>query len=169
MRAACKNRRLVNGCDCRFRAGQTAHNKGKKGWHAGEAGKGAVATRFRPGHRPWNCRPVGSERRIKHASGWYAVEVKVAEPDVWRYKHVLVWEAAHGPVPPGHAIIFADQNRENYALDNLILVTRGELAVLNKQHLIVADAELTKSGIAVAEVLLKMHERRRKNGRKTKI
>jgi hypothetical protein len=36
-----------------------------------------------------------------------------------RLQHVVVWEAAHGPVPPGHHIHHKDRKKSNNALDNL--------------------------------------------------
>ena len=87
------------------------------------------------------------------------IEVKIADPNVWRAKSNLVWEAAHGPIPRNHVIIFANQNREDFTLENLILVSRRELARLNQNHLIYKNAELTKSGVALAKLISKMHER----------
>ncbi len=48
--------------------------------------------------------------------------------------HVLVWEAAHGPVPKGHAVVFRDGDRANIRLDNLDLVTRRALMLRNTVH-----------------------------------
>ena len=163
VKGACYNRGLTNGRGGQFPSGHKPHNAGVKGWGAGAAGKGAQATRFPKGHLPHNHLPVGSERRTtpQRHSAYYQIDVKIAEPNVWKAKHLLVWEAAHGPVPPGHVILFADQNRENCSLENLLLVTRGELAVLNKQHLILPDAELTVSGLNIAKLLIQIRKRRR--------
>lgn len=49
----------------------------------------------------------------------------------WRYVHVLLWQAAHGPVPPGYALKFIDDDRGHVALNNLCLVSRADLARLN--------------------------------------
>jgi hypothetical protein len=46
-------------------------------------------------------------------------------------------------------------------LDNLILISRKELAVLNKNGLIHGSAELTRSGILIADIYLKYGERKR--------
>jgi len=164
VKGLCSRLGLTNGRDCRFRPENTPHNAGVKGWGAGAAGKGAQATRFRKGNLPWNYVPVGSERRTTphRRDGHYQIDVKVADPNVWMAKHVLVWEAAHGPVPPGHVIVFADQNRENCSLDNLLLLSRSELARLNQNHLAFKDADLTASGVALAKLLAQTHKRRRK-------
>lgn len=128
-------------------------NKGKKGVTCG--GK---ETQFGKGRKPWNYRPVGSERT--NVDGY--VEIKIADPKTWKAKHVLLWEAAHGPIPKGHVVIFADGNKQNVTLENLLLLSRRELAVMNKKGLIANDAELTKAGVVVADIYLKIGERKRK-------
>jgi hypothetical protein len=107
---------------------------------------------FQPGHIPKNkgvLQPVGTER----IDEGYA-EVKIARPNVWKLKHHIIWEAAHGPVPKGHVIMFADGNKRNFDQDNLLLVSRKELATMNRFGLIFPDKELTKAGKVVAEFKL---------------
>lgn len=136
-----------------FKKGQASFNKGKKKyWEGGEE------TQFKKGNKPWNYKPIGTER----IDSYGYVGVKVADPNKWRFKHILIWEAANGPVPKGHALIFADGNRLNVSLDNLILVTRGQLARLNQNHLIQSDPDLTRTGVIVADILSKCAERKKK-------
>ena len=52
----------------------------------------------------------------------------------WRAVHILLWEAAHGPLPKGHAIVFKDGDKRHIELDNLQLVTRAELMSRNTMH-----------------------------------
>ena len=40
--------------------------------------------------------------------------------------HKLVWEAAHGPVPQGHIVVFRDSNRRNFDLANLECISQAE-------------------------------------------
>jgi hypothetical protein len=104
---------------------------------------------------------VGAER---NNSG--IVEVKVAEPHVWRSKHCLVWEAHHGrQVPDGHVVIFADRDRRNFAPNNLLLVSRGELVVMNKKRLLTDHAEATMVGQTIARVCM-ARAQRMKGGRR---
>ena len=37
-------------------------------------------------------------------------------------EHVLVWEKAHGPIPPGYQVHHKDENKLNNDLDNLELL-----------------------------------------------
>jgi len=48
--------------------------------------------------------------------------------------HHLVLLEAGREVPPGHALVFRDGDKRNFALDNLELVTRGDLMRRNSYH-----------------------------------
>ena len=122
---------------------------------------------FKPGHVPankgkkhpsWqgNYRPVGTERII---CGY--IEVKTADPDVWDRKHTAIWKEANGKVPKGHVVIFADGNNRNFALDNLLLVSRKELGVMNSLSLIYNNKDLTVVGKRIAEIKLAIGKRKR--------
>ena len=143
-----KARKLRSGLTGRFEKGCVSHNKGKK-----FPGK-VSSTSFRNGDRPHNTLPIGAER-VREGYGW----VKVAEPNQWRQKHILIWEAAYGEIPKGHAIVFADQNRLNFDLDNLVLVSREELQICNKKGLLSSNEQLNKSGILVSKVIAKSRKR----------
>jgi hypothetical protein len=104
-------------------------------------------------------------RRIN--SKGYAM-VKVADPDVWKLKHQLVWEKANGPIPDGHVIIFADRNKSNFALKNLLPVTHAELAMMNHQRLFYDDRDATKAGRTIAKLLLLIADREREAGKRRK-
>lgn len=151
-----KRYKLRNGLVGRFQPGQISHNKGKKGFGGWEP------TQFKKGHKPWNYKPVGSER--VNADGY--VEVKIADPKTWKGKHLVIWEKANGPVPEGYVIIFADGNQLNVTLDNLLFVSRKKLAVINKRGLISNNPELTKSGVIIADICLKIGERKRNRTKK---
>jgi hypothetical protein len=150
MKALIGRYNLKNGRDCRFSPGQTPHNKGKKGYYAPGSEKGW----FKPGQRPVTTMPLGSERI--NADGY--VEIKYSEKsgpskNRWKGKHVLVWEQANGPVPKGHAVIFADGNRRNFKPENLVLVSRKELAVLNHTSMLSSkDEDITKASVNIARL-----------------
>ncbi|MCY7919398.1 HNH endonuclease signature motif containing protein [Bacillus vallismortis] len=147
-----KNNRLSSGLDGRFKPGHIPFNKGKKGLMCG--GK---ETQFKKGQRALNYRPVGSER--VSVDGY--IEIKVADPGKWRMKHLVLWEEANGPIPKGHCLLFLDGNKLNVSLDNLQLITRSQLVRMNQNGLISTDADLTKTGVIVAEILSKIGERKR--------
>lgn len=148
-----KNHGHKSGLDCRFKTGQRSWNRGKKGLQIG--GK---ETQFKKGNKPHNHVPVGSER----VNGDGYIDVKIADGKGrlnWKAKQVIIWEEANGPVPKGYAVIFGDGNRRNFDLNNLILVSRRQLAMLNKHKLIQGDADLTRTGVIVADILSKLSER----------
>lgn len=147
-----KNRGLNSGLTGHFKKGQKAWNSGMKGLQIG--GK---ETQFKKGQIPINHRPVGSER--VNVEGY--AEIKIAEKK-WELKHRHIYEKEHGKIPKSHAVIFADGNKSNLDLDNLILVSRKQLALLNKHKLIKDDAELTRSGIIVADIYGKIGERKKR-------
>lgn len=53
-----------------------------------------------------------------------------------RLRHVLVWEAEHGPVPPGFRLDHKDSTPGNDWLDNLQLVTHADNMALGTPRLI---------------------------------
>lgn len=79
-------------------------------------------TMFKKGQKPQNYQKVGTERLNK--DGYIAV--KVADPDVWKLKHRLVWEQHNGPIPKGHNIQFKDKNTKNCDITNLYIISRHD-------------------------------------------
>lgn len=133
--------------------GHIPWNKGKKGISY----EGMKATQFKKGHKPHNWVPVGSERITP--DGYVQIKVQEGKKQHnWKGKHILIWEAANGPVPKGHVIIFGDGNKRNFDLNNLLLVSRKQLVRLNQKNLIANDAELTKTGIIIADIYNKIGE-----------
>ena len=133
-----------------FRTGHTPWNKGLKGAYASNS-----LTKFKKGNKPHNYRSIGSERI--NFDGY--VEIKVADPRKWKLKHRIIWEEAHGKIPKDHIILFADQNKLNVSLDNLMLVSKREVLIMNRRKLIFDDPELTKVGKLNANVHSKIYER----------
>jgi hypothetical protein len=145
---------LSNGIPQRFQKGHVSCLKGKKlPW-------------LKRKNPEYNRKPIGT---LRVNNGGYNV-VKVADdPAVWKLAHHVIWEKAHGAIPAGHVLIFGDGNSRNMRLENLLLVSRKELATMNRNGLITADRDLTKAGKLVADIRLLINERKRKpakrNGR----
>ncbi len=153
IRAYLKNHKLKSGVESKFKKGHTPFNKGKKGLG------GWKPTQFKKGNRPHNYLPVGTER----VNGDDYVDIKIADPNKWRGKHILIWEEHNGTVPKGHAVIFGDGNNRNFDIGNLILVSRQQLCIMNKNKLIKENSELTKTGVILADIHLKISERKKAN------
>jgi hypothetical protein len=100
--------------------------------------------------RNFNQRPVGYEHVKKGM-----INIKYAEPNVWRQKQVVVYERATGDrVKKGEVVIFLDSNNRNFAPENLYKLSRGELQQLNSLHGISTDPKETM--IAIGTVKLRM-------------
>ena len=133
--AACRLRRGDHvGAATRFRLGQAPPNKGlrRPGWAAGRMRD----TQFKKGVRPHTWKPVGTEVLDDDGYRKRKVSDDRTRPSRfnWKYVHVLVWEAAHGPVPAGHAIAFTNGDKTDIRLDNLSLISRRALMARNTVH-----------------------------------
>ena len=151
------SRKKINtGTIGRFKKGFIPWNKGKKGY------MGANKTSFKKSNKPKNWRPVGSERIDNEGYTLIKVSNEGCKHKMWALKHRVVWEEYHKKkIPRGSVIIFADGDRSNLNVDNLICVTREELKVLNQCRLISSVPELTKTGLNVAKIKIKLAELRK--------
>lgn len=127
----------------RFLAGHSPHNKGRpaREWNTGR--DGSRRTQFKPGRPPQearNYRPIGSLRVCKDG---YLERKVTDDPGVhasnrWIALHRLVWEAANGPVPPGHIVVFKTGRttavESEVSLDRLELISRAENMRRNSYH-----------------------------------
>ncbi|MGO1069301.1 HNH endonuclease [Lysobacter sp. CA199] len=131
----------LRGTSGRYPKGHVPANKGlrRPGWAPGRM----AATQFkagRPTHEARNYLPIGTER--VNADGYLERKVSDDQSVVparrWVGVHRLVWEAANGPVPSGHAIAFRPGRRSVVAaeitLDALELVSRAQLGARNIFH-----------------------------------
>ena len=132
----------LNGNDPRFKKGDEPWNKGKKmnidPWNKGK--------RLGPAY---NRSDVGTERT--DTKGF--IHVKVSNPSGWKLKHHLIYEKHYGPIEEGYLVIFADKNKNNFDINNLIKIKKSELLTINSNGLYYEDAELTKVGVNVAKVI----------------
>lgn len=107
-----------------FKKGHIPKNKGKK-WDeylSKEKQEAILRTTFKKGTVPSNHKPVGYERKTK--DGYW--EIKVAEPNLFKAKHRILWEQHHGPIPKGVNIVFIDGNTDNITIENLRAETMVE-------------------------------------------
>lgn len=139
-----------------FKKGNESFNKGKK-WddYMSEKGKkNSLKTTFKKGNTPHNYRKIGSCRTTK--DGY--IEIKIKNPDVWVCKHRYIYEKEKGKILEGHTIIFADNNKRNFNINNLIMISRAEELLLNQNNMRFNDIELTNSAVMIAKNINKMNK-----------
>lgn len=147
-----RNHGIQSGLTGKFEKGHSPANKGKK--YPGTGNK----TSFKKGRHPENKLTVGSEK--PNGDGY--IYRKIAEPNVWKSKHKLIYEEFNGPIPEEHVIIFADGNRRNFDIDNLVMISKSKLLVMNRYNLIKDDTDLTKTGLIIADIQMKTSELKNK-------
>ena len=144
---------LKTGFTGRFEKGMNAWNKNTKGLVKSNK------TTFKKGRVAENKKPIGSER----VNVYGYTEIKVAEPNIWDLKHRVIYRKHYGEIPEGMNVIFSDGDKSNFNIDNLVLVTRNQLFLLNKNNLIYNDSELTKTSVNVVKVIEKVSELNKKS------
>lgn len=121
-----------------FKPGHVPANKGlrRPGWHSGRMRETQFKAGSLGGHAAEIVKPLGHLRVSK--DGYLERKVNNDRPfnKRWKAVHRIVWEAAHGPIPAGHVVMFKPGRRgqrlEDIAEDALELVTRAELARRNR-------------------------------------
>lgn len=112
---------------------------------------------FKKGNISSNNVPIGTERIDKNGY----IEIKVKDGCLnnnWQRKHRYIYEQHYGLIPKGHKIIFADGNKRNFDINNLILVSDSEELIMNMHKLRTEDIELTKTGHLIAKVIDKTNK-----------
>jgi hypothetical protein len=152
----------------RFVKGSVPANKGlrRPGWAPGRMKE----TQFKPGRKPEearNYRPIGS-LRVVHGN----LERKVTDDQSvypakrWRPVHRLVWEAAHGPVPAGHIVIFKPGMHTvvetEITIDRIELVSHAENLRRNSIHNL--PAPIVDALHAIAQVKRRINHDQKHHG-----
>jgi len=119
-----------------FTKGGSPWNKGLKGIHL------SPATQFRPGQKSKKILPVGSVRtRRRSRDGSPRAFIKIANPNSWRERAIVVWEAAHGPVPRGWVVHHKDRNPLNDAIENLEAMSRSNHIAEHRSEVLEARSD----------------------------
>lgn len=110
---------------------------GSKPWNAGVKGTHfSPSTEFKAGRRGENWLPVGSVTERVDKGGNTRAHVKIAEPNKWRERAIVVWENFHGMrLPKGSVVHHKDRNPLNDAISNLQALTRAEHISVHREDL----------------------------------
>lgn len=81
-----------------------------------------------------NRLPIGAVAiRTRHKRGGeQRAWVKVAEPNQWKLRAQVVWEAANGPIPTGFGVHHRDEDKLNDILDNLELLSKADHLAIHR-------------------------------------
>lgn len=145
------NGRDTRGLSSRFTKGAVPFNKGLRrpeGWAPGRMAETQFKAGEMRGAAQKNYVPIGTERISK--DGYLERKVTDDHPVPtrrWVAVHRLVWEAANGPIPAGHAVVFRKGMRtalpSEITKERLELVTRAELMRRNTIHRYPAELKQT--------------------------
>lgn len=128
--------------DTKFKKGQVAWNKGLKGVN------GTSESRWKKGNIPPTARPIGYERINRDGH----IEIKVEGQRQMVYKHRWTWEQHHGEIPKSMVVSFRNGIRTDCRIENLILLTRSELARLNQSYIKYSTPETHESCVLLAKI-----------------
>lgn len=88
------------------------------------------------------------------------IYVKVAQPDKWRRKSRVMYEKYHNcKLRDDEYIVFLNQNNTDFSKENLIKLSKSEIAYLHNFKTFSSDPKLTKLGILSAKLFIKTKEK----------
>lgn len=163
------NNHLNSGLTGRFEKGHIPDNKGKTwdDYMSKDAQARSRKTTFKKGNKPLNAVDIGEESMRYSGSkpddlGYVHVKVCDGKGNKnWVPKQRVIYEQHYGPIPKGYKVIFADGNRFNFDIDNLVLVSSSEELIMNQKSLRYDDQDLTKTGHLIAKVIDKQNKLKR--------
>lgn len=89
------------------------------------------------------------------------VLVKIAK-DRYEYKQRLIYSKYHNvELTEDDYIIFLDQDRTNFKIENLKRVNRRESSIVANQKLFFNEPKLTETGIEVAKLMIKAKDKKK--------
>ena len=158
IKSLCTRKKWNTGRTGYFQKGSTPPNKGTKGLTS------TNKTSFKKGQITWNKKPVGYER-ICSKDGY--VLIKTEEPNLFELKHRVVWEKANGSIPENHVVAFKNQDRTDCRLENLILMSKGEMVRYAQSFQKLANTENNESCLLMAKLKNKKHQLQKSTGAKS--
>ena len=165
MKAYCQRHGIKRGITGWYHKGHEPANKGKK-WEeyfSPEAMERSRTTTFKKGQVAHNLLPIGA---ITIVNGHKLIKVgnEGKHWDRWKALNRWTWEQHNCPVPDGMCVAHKDGNPLNCDIENLMLMTRAEIATMSRLGLRFEDPELTEAGLNVVRIKHKISKiRKNKN------
>lgn len=121
-----------------FKSGNSPWNKGTN-----YSAPGTERTWFKKGHVPASWKPIGAERVTKDGYLQRKLSDTGNATRDWVAVSHIEWEKHNGrPVPDGHAVVFRDEDKRNFAPANLELISRADL--MRRNHYLHLPSELAQ-------------------------
>lgn len=156
-RAYMKNHKIKNNINCKFKKGVEPWNKGI----SCEMPLAAVEHQFKKGHKPHNLKKQGTISKTTDGYLIIKVQNKGKQNERWKMLHRYIWEKENGEIPQGKMLTFLDGDKENCNISNLTLIDNEINLELQRRKLRTQSAEITKTGIKVAELAQVVRKRRK--------
>lgn len=105
-----------------------------------------------------NAKPIGTESKPDKNG---LIRIKINDKQ-WQYKQRYIYEKHYGKIPDDYVVIFADGNKTNYDINNLIAVNRKTavtMYAITKEDK-PKSKQFTKAGLLVAEIKNKINRRK---------
>ena len=118
------------------------------------------ATQFKKGHTPLNQLPVGA---VTVVNGYKLRKKQMTggQWERWEMLHRAIWEEHNGPIPEDSVVVFKDGDPLNCELENLMLVTRAQHAVMVHKGYRSADPDITETGAALAALEIAVNKKKK--------
>lgn len=147
----CKRNMSRGGVETRLKQGHATWNKGMKGWSP----QGSEATRFKKGYLPAQHQHKGTIRIRTNSNGKQYSFIKVLGiidgVHRWRLYARYIWEQHYGPIPKGRLIIHKDGDPLNDSIDNLLMIIRNQLPIVQRQIDPLLEKRRLRASIAAAK------------------
>ena len=101
-----------------------------------------------------NYKPIGHEYTTP--DGY--ILVKVGQPSEYKFKHHIIWEKYYGKIPDDSYVMFLDQDKTNFDLDNLELIKKQDLRKIISKNVLTKNKEINKSNILLQKLTNKINE-----------
>lgn len=108
--------------------------------------------------------PIGTIRKF-HKKGKVYWAIKIGHRKWERYSRFL-WKKHYGEVPKDCLVVSKDQNDLNVSLDNLMLLKKSELLILNKNKKLTNCAEANQANVSIVRIQNLIRERSKYGTRK---
>ena len=148
-----------SGC---FKKGNIPFNKGKK-MRTTTYSK-CEPTMFKKGHKPHNYAEIGTERITK--DGYIEVKIQDGKKNKnWKQKHRIVYENYYNKeIPKENSLIFLDQNKQNFNIDNLMEVPKSLMTLINSQIKLCNNKDINTVKITLAKLIAEKQKKEKKYG-----